>query len=208
MTPTAPTTRKKPARPTRGQLLKTLDEATRKMGAQAVLISDLVATRVGLNSTDLECLDLLYMAGVSTAGRLSAHTGLTTGATTAVIDRLERAGFVRRRRDPQDRRVVLVEFVEASARHIEPLYQPLIDFITRVNKRYSDAELATVVDYLARVLEAGAEHVAWLQTQPAVSRHHCRLGVSGAVPSGVAARRAHATARPAATQTEGGRHAR
>ena len=57
----------------------------------------------------------------------------------------------------------------------------------RVNKRYSDTELATVVDYLARALEAGAEHVAWLQTQPAVSRHHCRLGVPGSVPSGVAA---------------------
>jgi DNA-binding MarR family transcriptional regulator len=207
MTATA-STRKKPARPTRSHLLRTLDQATRKMGAQAVLISDLVATRVGLNSTDLECLDLLYMAGVSTAGRLSSHTGLTTGATTAVIDRLERAGFVRRRRDPQDRRVVLVEFVEASGRHIEPLYQPLIDFMMRVNKRYSDAELATVVDYLARALEAGAEHVAWLQTQPAVSRHHCRLGVPGSVPSGVAARRAPAPARPAATQTVGSRHAR
>jgi DNA-binding MarR family transcriptional regulator len=185
----ADTPKKKAVRPSRARLLKALDEATRKMGAQAVLISDLVATRVGLNSTDLECLDLLYLAGSSTAGQLSAHTGLTTGATTAAIDRLERAGFVRRRRDPQDRRVVLVEFVESSVRLVEPMYQPLIEFMARVNRRYSDEELATVVDYLSRALEAGAAHVSWLQTQPAVSRHHCRQGVAGPVPSGVAAQR-------------------
>ena len=103
---------------TRQQLLKALDEAARRLGAQTVLVSDLVATRVGLNSTDLECLDLLYLAGATTAGRLAAHTGLTSGATTAAIDRLEHAGFVTRRRDSTDRRVVLVEVVEAGAKLI------------------------------------------------------------------------------------------
>lgn len=155
-------------------LLKALDEAARKMGAQAVLISDLVATRVGLNSTDLECLDLLYLAGATTAGRLSAYTGLTTGATTAAIDRLERAGFVRRRRDPDDRRVVLVEVLEHSGPHIEPFYAPLAAGLGKVNRRYGDRELATVVEYLTEALEAGARHVAWLQTQPALSHKRCR----------------------------------
>ena len=56
----------------RQQLLKALDEAGRRLGAQTVLVSDLVATRVGLNSTDLECLDLLYLAGATTAGRLAS----------------------------------------------------------------------------------------------------------------------------------------
>jgi DNA-binding MarR family transcriptional regulator len=88
------------------------------VGAQAVLISDLVAARVGLNSSDLECLDLLYLAGATTAGRLAAHTGLTSGATTAVIDRLERAGFVHRRRDRSDRRLVFVEVVKSTAKHL------------------------------------------------------------------------------------------
>src|SRR5688500_6291618 len=99
----------------RNRLLKRLDEMLRKVGAQSVLISDLVARRVGLNSTDLECLDILYLTGVTTAGTLSKHTGLTTGATTAVIDRLEDAGFVRRRRDTDDRRCVLVAVLPASA---------------------------------------------------------------------------------------------
>ena len=137
----------------------------RKVGAQSVLISDLVATRVGLNSTDLECLDLLYLAGATTAGALARHTGLTTGATTAVIDRLERAGFVRRRRDVVDRRCVLVEVVPASARRIQPLYALLGTRMAELNTQYTDDQLATIVDYLSRALAAGSDHVTWLQTQ-------------------------------------------
>ena len=158
------------ARTARIRLLQELDETLRKVGAQSVLISDLVATRVGLNSTDLECLDLLYLAGVTTAGTLARHTGLTSGATTAVIDRLERAGFVRRRRDTSDRRCVLVEVVPASAGRIQPLYAPLSSRLAQLNKRYEARELEIVVDYLSRALDAGAEHVAWLQTQPLRAR--------------------------------------
>jgi DNA-binding MarR family transcriptional regulator len=161
---------RQPGRPTRAVLLRRLDEAQRKLGAQSVLISDLVAARVGINSTDLECLDLLYLAGATTAGALARHTGLTTGATTAVIDRLERSGFVRRRRDAGDRRRVLVEVVPASAARIEPLYRPLAERIAELNGNYGDAQLAVVLDYLARALEAGAEHVVWLQTQPRRAR--------------------------------------
>jgi len=69
----------------RVDLLKQLEETLRKVGAQSVLLSDTVARLVGVNSTDLECLDLLEMAGPTTAGRLAEHAGLTTGAMTAVI---------------------------------------------------------------------------------------------------------------------------
>jgi DNA-binding MarR family transcriptional regulator len=150
----------------RSELLRQIEQAVRKVGAQSVLISDLVATRVGLNSTDLECLDLLYLAGATTAGALARHTGLTSGATTAVIDRLERAGFVRRRRDGTDRRRVLVEVVPSSAERILPLYAPLAARLTGLNERFGERQLSIVVAYLSRALEAGAEHVAWLQTQP------------------------------------------
>jgi DNA-binding MarR family transcriptional regulator len=159
-----------PARTSRTRLLKALNETLRKVGAQSVLISDLVATRVGLNSTDLECLDLLYLAGATTAGTLARHTGLTSGATTAVIDRLERAGFVRRRRDASDRRCVLVDVVPASAERIQPLYALLAGRLGQLNKQYGDRELEIVVDYLSRSLDVGAEHVAWLQTQPVGAR--------------------------------------
>jgi DNA-binding MarR family transcriptional regulator len=156
--------------PKRTALLKQLGETLRKVGAQSVLMSDTVGQLVGLNSTDLECLDLLYLSGATTAGRLAVHTGLTTGATTAVIDRLEQAGFVRRMRDPHDRRRVLVEARPGSLRHIEPLYRRLAATTARLNASYDDRQLTIVVDYLSRALDLVAEHVTWLQTQPPVRR--------------------------------------
>ena len=108
-------------------LLKQLEETLRKVGAQSVLLSDTVARLVGLNSTDLECLDLLEMAGPTTAGRLAEHAGLTTGAMTAVIDRLERAGFARRLRDAEDRRCVRVEALPRNFKHVAGLYRRLAD---------------------------------------------------------------------------------
>jgi DNA-binding MarR family transcriptional regulator len=159
----------------REQLLVSLEQAIRKVGAHAVLVSDLVATRVGINCTDLECLDLLQLAGPTTAGRVAAHSGLTTGATTAMIDRLERAGYVRRQRDPKDRRVVVVEVQHQCIPHIASLYERIQKELEAVNSRFTNRELAIVVRYLNEALEAGARHVAWLQTQPSHSKAQRRL---------------------------------
>jgi DNA-binding MarR family transcriptional regulator len=156
--------------PSRADLLKTLDETLRNVGAQSVLMSDTVAKLVGLNSTDLECLDLLGLAGATTAGRLATHTGLTTGAMTAVIDRLERAGFARRVRDAGDRRCVLVEALPDNLRRIELLYRPLIAAVARLNEEYGDRQLAVVVDYLSRAVTLASEHLVWLQKQPPLER--------------------------------------
>jgi DNA-binding MarR family transcriptional regulator len=165
--------------PSRNDLLKTLDETLRNVGAQSVLMSDAVAKLVGLNSTDLECLDLLSLSGPTTAGRLATHTGLTTGAMTAVIDRLERAGFARRVRHDADRRCVLVEALPDSLRRIQLLYKPIAAAVARLNEDYGDRQLAVIVDYLSRAVTLSAEHVAWLQTQQPLShrapaRRHVR----------------------------------
>jgi DNA-binding MarR family transcriptional regulator len=149
----------------RADLLKQLEETLRKVGAQSVLLSGTVAKIVGLNSTDLECLDLLEMAGPTTAGRLAEHAGLTTGAMTAVIDRLERAGFARRIRDAEDRRCVRVEALSRNFRHIAGLYRRLAESTARLHEQYDDRQLALVVEYLTRALALAADHVAWLQTQ-------------------------------------------
>ena len=85
-------------------LVARLGEQVRRMGAQSVLISKTVAGRFGLNTSDLECLDLIYLRGQASAGELARATGLTSGAVTALIDRLERAGYVERTDDPTDRR--------------------------------------------------------------------------------------------------------
>jgi DNA-binding MarR family transcriptional regulator len=159
---------------TRADLLKQLEETLRKVGAQSVLLSDTVAKIVGLNSTDLECLDLLEMAGPTTAGRLAEHAGLTTGAMTAVIDRLERAGFARRIRDAEDRRCVRVEALSRHFRHISGLYRRLAESTARLHEQYDDRQLALVVEYLTRALALAADHVAWLQTQRSRVRRKTR----------------------------------
>jgi DNA-binding MarR family transcriptional regulator len=151
--------------PARAEILRNLDDTLRKVSAQSVLLNDTVAKLVGANPTDLECLDLLSLGGPTTAGKLAAHTGLTTGATTAVIDRLERAGLARRLRSTEDRRSVLVEALPDRLRQIEALYHPLAAAVARLNEEYGDRQLAVIVDYLSRAVTLAAEHVVWLQTQ-------------------------------------------
>ena len=149
----------------RADLLKQLEETLRKVGAQSVLLSDTVARLVGVNSTDLECLDLLEMAGPTTAV-LAEHAGATTGAMTAVIDRLEAAGYARRVRDVDDRRLVRVEALPRTFRNMLP---DCIDGWLTVRldctRNTTIASSTLIVDYLTRALALAADHVAWLQTQ-------------------------------------------
>lgn len=143
-------------------LIAALELALRRMSAQGVMISQAVATKVGLASTDLECLDIIYMEGPVTAGRLAAATGLTTGAITGLVDRLERAGFARRRRDPDDRRKVLVEAMPEAEVRIAPLYGSLAQAMHRVYARYSKAELTLILDFTTRCQEVAVQEIARL----------------------------------------------
>jgi DNA-binding MarR family transcriptional regulator len=88
-----------------------LEEAMRRASAQGVLYGQAVADMTGMSGSDIDCMDFLNLEGRMTAGRLAELTGLTTGAITGVIDRLEKAGFVRRERDETDRRKVFIVVV-------------------------------------------------------------------------------------------------
>src|SRR5258708_39863365 len=90
-------------------LIQDLNNQVRLMSGSSVLFSHVIADNIGINSTDMECLDFLVIHGTSTAGKLAELTGLTTGAITAMVDRLEKASFVKRTFDKNDRRRVLVE---------------------------------------------------------------------------------------------------
>src|ERR1700744_359744 len=90
--------------PDRSATTVSLMNSMRETSALGVLFSQAVASRLGIASSDLECLDIVVLRGPVTAGELATATGLTTGAITGVIDRLEQAGFVRRTRDAADRR--------------------------------------------------------------------------------------------------------
>src|SRR5687768_10615436 len=97
----------------RAAATRRIAELGREESARSVMFLQAVAGRLGLSAIELKCLDLALRAGPEplTAGRLATLTGLTTGAVTGVVDRLEEGGFVRRERDPDDRRRVIVRLV-------------------------------------------------------------------------------------------------
>jgi len=117
------------------------------MGA---IFSQTVADYAGISSSDLECLDFLNLEGRVTAGRLAEVTGLTTGAITGVVDRLEKAGFVRRERDDSDRRKVFIAVVPENAAKIGSLYQHMQRAMLREWETYSEAELKLLLRFAAQ----------------------------------------------------------
>ena len=131
----------------RAALLGELEEAMRRSSAQGVLYGQTVANVAGIANSDLECMDILYLEGRVTAGRLAEVTGLTTGAITGVVDRLEKAGFVRRERDEQDRRKVYIAVVPESAMKIGQLYVPMQQAMEKVFSAYTDDELRLLLRF-------------------------------------------------------------
>jgi len=111
-------------------------------------VDDAAAARLGLNRTDLRCLSVLSQAGAATAGALAEAAGLTRGAMTTALDRMEEGGYARRVRDQQDRRSVRVEITERACRDVELVYGPLAKEGGRMLQRYTAAELAAVLRYL------------------------------------------------------------
>jgi len=135
----------------------------RKSSAQGVLFSQAVAARLGITSSDLECLDIICLNARVTAGELAAATGLTTGAVTGVIDRLEQAGFARRERDPTDRRKVFVCALPAVERRIGPLYRSLQQTVAAELAGYADKELTLLLDFLTRAARTMVAETAKLR---------------------------------------------
>src|SRR6202171_2951495 len=107
----------------RAALMQDLEHAVRRSSALGVIFGQTVANRAGISRSDLECLDFLNLEGRVTAGRLAEVTGLTTGAITGVVDRLEKAGFVRRERDDNDRRKVFIATNPANVAKVGRFYE-------------------------------------------------------------------------------------
>lgn len=139
----------------------------RRMAGETVLYHQAIAERVGLAATDLRCLELLAGAGALTAGRLAEFTGLSTSTITAAIDRLERAGYARRARDPRDRRKVLVEPVlEAAERDLLPLFAGMGQAMDALCAEYDDAELALITEFARRCVDLTRVELERLRRRP------------------------------------------
>ena len=124
-----------------------------------------VADALGLNRTDLRCTDVLEREGPVTAGRLAEATGLTSGATTTAIDRLERAGFARRLRDPADRRRVLVELTPAAKEHANSFYAGHAEMAERLYDRYTEEQLRLLRDFVRGSREFNEREAARLERE-------------------------------------------
>jgi DNA-binding MarR family transcriptional regulator len=143
-----------------------LDQALRETSAQTVLFSQAVADRVGISATDLETLDILVRSGPMTAGRLAELTGLTTGAITGLVDRLERRGYARREPHPTDRRSVIVQpLIETAEHDLVPSYAGMSQAMRELMSGFSDEELAVIADFMTRAATITAEQVARLRSE-------------------------------------------
>ncbi len=156
--------------PERAELLERLVVAGRQLSTATVMFHQAIADRLGLNVTDHKCMDLLLMKGPLAAGDLAGMTGLTTGAITAVIDRLERAGFVRREDDPLDRRRVIVQAVPKRCRDIERLFEPFAASFVELSSRYNDEELVVILDFMTRSREGLHQSTMELRQQDSSAR--------------------------------------
>jgi DNA-binding MarR family transcriptional regulator len=151
--------------PQRRAIEAALDRALRETSAQSVLFSQAVADRVGMNPTDLESLDMLARNGPMTAGRLAEMTGLTTGAITGLVDRLERRGYARREPHPTDRRSVIVRpLIENAERDLGSAYVAMSEAMDDLMSRYDDEDLATILDFMTRAATITAEQIARLRS--------------------------------------------
>lgn len=136
--------------------------AMRRASAIGVILSQAVAQKAGLNSVDLECLDLLVTGGPATAGQIGQRTGLTSGAVTGLIDRLERAGFVRRAPDRHDRRKVLVEVLPDRMAALDALFLPINEAMTDLLRTYPPEDLERFAEFLEKASDASSACVKTL----------------------------------------------
>jgi DNA-binding MarR family transcriptional regulator len=137
--------------PPRDELIAAVAGALGKdVSTWTVLFHAAIAERLGLGPTDHKAFTLIDRHGPLTAGDVAALTGLTTGAVTGVIDRLERAGYVQRTKDPRDRRKVVIVAVPTPAHYaaLQEIFGPLMVAVADMCAPYSDEELVTVVRFM------------------------------------------------------------
>jgi DNA-binding MarR family transcriptional regulator len=144
--------------------------AAREQNISSVLFRNAIGRRLGLNITDSECLGLLGIRGISTPTELARYTGLTTGSTTAMLDRLEKAKFIRRKPNPEDRRGVLIEISESSTDIIWPLVAGIQRAQSELVASYSDEELEVIANFLTRFTENVKEHTKIIEKDLRKSR--------------------------------------
>jgi len=156
--------------PEREELIASVLNEGRRMGTRTVVFHAAIADRLGLNPSDHKCADLICNeTGPITAGRLAEITGLSTGAITGVVDRLERAGFVERVPDPEDRRRVVIKGVEGRTPDVRHMFLPMMEGIASLCNSYDNEQLALIAGFMrgiGAVTEAQIENMQRAKAVP------------------------------------------
>jgi DNA-binding MarR family transcriptional regulator len=142
----------------------------RRHSTAVVLFHHAVAERLGLGPTDHKSLDLLREAGAMTSSKLAAITGLTSGAITGVVTRLERAGYLRRQQDPQDGRQQILSPALERVRDIQNVFNPIRKDVAALLEGFDTHQLNAIAEFLARSTDVAYRHTALL-------RAHARGGL-------------------------------
>jgi DNA-binding MarR family transcriptional regulator len=143
----------------RDQLVQNIVDKFREMSTETLMFHQVVADKLGLYITDHKCMDIIHRFGAMPAGRLGEMTGLTTGAITGMVDRLEKAGYLRRTNDPKDRRKTIVEPIRNKKleRKIETIFIPLHERMHKVLSSYSEIELTFLLDVMTELVKQTRE---------------------------------------------------
>src|SRR6266498_2340208 len=152
------------------QVFEELIDEVRRSQSATDRFDQAVADAIGLNRTDMRCLDVIDREGPVTAGRLAEETGLTTGAITTVLDRLERAGYARRVRDPADRRRVFVELTPEAFRGSGDLYGEHAALAERAYRRYTEEQLELLLEFVREGRELNEREAAKLEARTRAER--------------------------------------
>jgi DNA-binding MarR family transcriptional regulator len=165
----------------REELSTQLARALRTYHGAVEAVDDAACAYMGINRTDLRCLDILGRAGPMTAGRLAEESKLTNAAVTVVVDRMERIGYMRRTQDKADRRRVVVEATPQAHRRAWTLYGKVAEKLYKQLEPYSDLELELLRDFLHERTEIDVEiAVEFAKRRPANPRPAGRKRVARA----------------------------
>jgi MarR family transcriptional regulator, organic hydroperoxide resistance regulator len=142
--------------PARAQLHETVIRCLRQFIAGSILYNQQIADRVGLRLTDMQCINVLELMGPSTPGELARFTGLTTGGVTVMLDRLEKAGYLKREPNPRDRRSVLVHLNPTKVKKMQAFYGDINERMAVLLDETPERELRSVVKLLSKMNEPRA----------------------------------------------------
>lgn len=139
----------------RAKLLEKVWDLGRKMSTQTVFLHQAIAQTVGLNATDTKCIELISRAGDEpvTPGWIGRRTGLSSGAVTHILDRLEKRRYIERVRDAKDRRKIFIRLRPDVFRQLAPKYEPIGRASLGVADQYSDRELELVCRFMEQLSE-------------------------------------------------------